>query len=89
MEKKFLHMCEVCGKTEMLTAKEAFDQGWDYPPNIGKFGVISPRTCGNCSITDTLYWGVITGDKLCIHHMETLERILREPDDLNLEGENE
>ena len=39
-----LHICEVCGRTEVLTPQEAFDKGWDYPPMMGSFGVVSPRT---------------------------------------------
>ena len=54
----FWHYCEVCGKKEFITAKEAFDKGWDYPPNIGHFGMLSPRTCGDCGIQDTLFFKV-------------------------------
>ena len=32
MDKKLIHICEVCGKTEILTPEEAFNEGWDYPP---------------------------------------------------------
>ena len=39
-----LHICEVCGRTEVLTPQEAFDKGWDYPPMMGSFGDVSPRT---------------------------------------------
>ena len=56
----FWHYCEVCGKKELLTADEAHKQGWDYPPKIGKFGILSPRTCGNCQLKDTLFWKVTT-----------------------------
>ena len=27
MEKKLIHICEVCGKTEILTPEEAFNDG--------------------------------------------------------------
>lgn len=54
----FWHYCEVCGKKEYVTAQEAFDNGWDYPPNIGQFGLLSPRTCGDCRMQDTLWWHV-------------------------------
>ena len=56
----FWHYCEVCGKKELLTADEAHKLGWDYPPKIGKFGILSPRTCGNCQLKDTLFWKVTT-----------------------------
>ncbi len=29
---KLLHVCESCGKTEVMTPEEAFEAGWDYPP---------------------------------------------------------
>lgn len=32
MDKKLIHICEVCGKTVILTLEEAFNEGWDYPP---------------------------------------------------------
>lgn len=49
----FWHFCEVCGKKEFITAQEAFDNGWTYPPTIGDFGLLSQRTCGcgNCTST--------------------------------------
>lgn len=53
---KFPHTCEVCGKEELLTSDESYSQGWDYPPNMGAWKVVSPRTCGNCGINDTLWW---------------------------------
>lgn len=30
------------------------------PPRMGDFGIISPRTCENCTIDTTLYWKLIT-----------------------------
>lgn len=60
----FWHYCEVCGKKEFITAQEAFDSGWDYPPNMGHFGLLGPRTCGNCFIIDTLFWKVNTDKKM-------------------------
>lgn len=58
----FEHRCEVCGTTALLTPDEAFDSGWDYPPRMGMWGVISPRTCGHCSIADTLWWAIQQGE---------------------------
>lgn len=52
----FWHYCEVCGKKEYITAEQAFTNGWDYPPYIGVFGVLSQRTCGDCPITSTLWF---------------------------------
>lgn len=56
----FWHYCEVCGKKAYITAQDAFDAGWDYPPNMGSFGLLGPRTCGDCLLKDTLYWRVNT-----------------------------
>lgn len=81
---KLRHICEVCGKEEILTPDEAFDNGWDYPPNMGAFGVLSPRTCGNCAINQTLWWKFTTNqitniDDLSEKDKETLNRIQNEP----------
>lgn len=81
---KLMHVCEVCGKTEILTPDEAFEAGWDYPPRMGSFGVISPRTCGDCTIDRTLYWALMAGgiknrEALSETQKETLDRILNEP----------
>lgn len=92
--KPFLHICECCGKREILTSKEAFEQGWDYPGEGGlfpetAFRTAGPRTCGSCPITETLWWQLAVNKKkiheLSDHHRETLARILQEPDiyDLN------
>ena len=75
------YLCETCGKEEELTEQEAFDQGWDYPPFIGEWGVVSPRTCGSCGIDTTAWWQLINGVKaseLSEKHKATLDRILRE-----------
>lgn len=80
---KLWHVCEVCGKKELLTPEEAFEQGWDYPPKMGTFGIISPRTCGNCSMRNTVWWKLkcqnIQPQQLSNKDKETLNRILNEP----------
>jgi hypothetical protein len=77
------HICEVCGKEEILTPEEGFDEGWDYPPRMGEFKTVSPRTCGNCSINGTLWWVMsMEGkqiDDLNEKQLQTLKRILQEP----------
>lgn len=60
---KFPHLCEVCGKDELLTSEEAFDQGWDYPPRMGVWRVVSPRTCSGCLIDQTLWWALAVEKK--------------------------
>ncbi len=88
----FWHYCEVCGKEEYITAQEAFEGGWDYPPHIGKFGLLGPRTCGACFLEDTLYWRVNTEEKVPIpvvverlltpKERVTWQRIKAEPESL-------
>lgn len=77
------HVCEVCGREELLTPEEAYQQGWDYPPKMGAFGVVSPRTCGSCGIQGTLWWFLAVDkgnpDDMSESQRETLLRILCEP----------
>ena len=94
----FLHICECCGKTEILTSKEAFDLGWDYPGEGGlfpetAFGIVGPRTCGTCPMTGTLWWEIVCNKKqiheLSDKHKETLLRILQEPSIYDIKQEKE
>ena len=86
----FWHYCEVCGKKDFITAKEALDAGLDYPPHFGGFGLLGPRTCGKCSLKDTLFWKVHTELPLPIVINEQLtpeekiiwQRIKAEPESL-------
>lgn len=80
---KLIHICEVCGRQEIMTPEEAFDAGWDYPPQMGEFGVISARTCPNCGINKTV-WFALTVEKKSIDELtpkqvEVLDRIQKEP----------
>ncbi len=91
MNGKLLHVCEVCGRTEILTPQEAFDMGWDYPPTMGSFGIISPRTCPDCMMMDTV-WASITlkgikPDDLSDHQKQTIMRIVREPQSILVDKE--
>jgi len=76
----FEHWCEVCGQTAILTSNGAFAAGWDFPPRMGAWGVISPRTCGSCPITATVWWAVVvdglTMDMLSAVQRRVLGRIL-------------
>jgi hypothetical protein len=74
------YICEVCGLEEELTEQEAYHGGWDYPPFIGVWGVVSPRTCPNCPLDKTAYWAILTGDgsRLSEKHMATINRIIEE-----------
>lgn len=81
---KYKHICEVCGCSEILTPEEAFQAGWDYPPRMGFFGVLSPRTCPDCSLMDTVWAALVLKgmgpDDLTDAQKETLLRIVNEPD---------
>ena len=86
-EQKYIHICEVCGKVKLLTPEQAFDEGWDYPPKMGAFGILSPRTCGDCAMTDTLWWAIQNGaiksyDDLSEKQRALLERIGNEPESI-------
>ncbi|OME71505.1 hypothetical protein BSK65_10720 [Paenibacillus odorifer] len=77
------HVCEVCQKEDILSADQSFIEGWDYRPKIGSYGVVSPRTCGSCSIVGSLWWAMTIErkqiDDLSERQLETLNRILNEP----------
>lgn len=81
-DETFRYECEVCGRVEVLTEVDAFDTGWDYPPFIGQWGVVSPRTCGgaDCGIDKTAYWAVMAGNELTEQQARTITRILEEVD---------
>lgn len=85
----FWHYCETCGEKVFCTAQEAYDTGWDYPPRIGKFGLLGPRTCGNCGLADTLFWKVqqqsiplVIEGNLTKNELVTWQRIKNEPESL-------
>lgn len=78
------HICEGCGRTEVLEPAEAYRAGWDYPPGMGAFGVLSPRTCPDCDITTTLYWRILNNDMkmptdLSEGEIALIERVNNEP----------
>lgn len=79
------YVCEVCDKAERLTEEDAFNAGWDYPPFMGAWGVVSPRTCGECSIIHTVWFALMVdrlqpGD-LTVKHIGTIARILAEKEE--------
>ena len=86
MDKKLIHICEVCGKRETLTPEEAFNEGWDYPPRMGGFGIVGPRTCGDCPINLTVWWALVSEKKsvseLSQQQKETIKRIQGEPESI-------
>ena len=60
---KIKYVCEVCGKTEIMTPEEAYQEGWDYPPFMGSYGVVSARTCPRCPMMKTASQKVKCGMK--------------------------
>jgi len=85
----FWHYCEVCGTKVFCTAQEAYDAGWNYPPQIGHFKLLGPRNCGKCSITDTLFlkvqkqkFPIVIEKTLTEEEMKTWNRIKNEPESL-------
>lgn len=85
-KRPFWHYCECCGKKSFITADQAFNEGWDYPPQIGSFGLLGPRTCGDCEITSTLYWKIhqqalpiVIENSLSDKDLITWKRIKAEP----------
>lgn len=77
------HVCEVCGADQMLDTDVAYHAGWDYPPKMGKFGVIGRLTCRSCSVNRTAWWDIAiegyTLDMLSPTQRTAIERIQREP----------
>lgn len=92
LPERYWHICNGCQKKEILSSKEAFEQGWDFPgpdgiykhsKNYG-FREIAPRTCGDCLImSDKLYWDLVTrpedASAILEREKSTVERILDEP----------
>ena len=85
----FWHYCEVCGTKVFCTAQEAYDAGWNYPPQIGHFKLLGPRNCGKCSITDTLFlkvqkqkFPIVIEKTLTEEELKTWNRIKNEPESL-------
>ncbi|MGX7031138.1 hypothetical protein [Vagococcus zengguangii] len=92
---KLRYICENCGKIGLYhNAEEAHEEGWDYPPKIGEYGVIGPRTCGECGIDTTLYWAIITDEikelsQMTLKQKATFNRILHEPASIIISDLNE
>lgn len=80
---KLRHICEICGREEVLDSDEAFELGWDYPPRSCSFGTVAARTCPNCTIEKTVWWALAMEGKsledLSKRQIEVLTRINNEP----------
>lgn len=86
---KLRHICEVCGVEENLTPEDAFEAGWDYPPRMGVFGIVSARTCPNCPINKTVWWAIITDEHAVLdeRQIEIVKRIQAEPESIRVSDE--
>lgn len=86
-----VHLCEICGKRELLTPEAGYEAGWDMAPYMYPFRTISPRTCGQCSIKDTAWWAVAVEGKgladLTEKQAKAVRRILAEPESLLSQGD--
>lgn len=78
----FEHVGEACGASGRFTPDEAWAAGWDYPPRVGAFGVIAPRTCGDGDAKNTVWWQLVIlrvpVEQLEERRLATAERIVRE-----------
>ena len=83
------YTCEVCGRTEILTEEEAYRKGWDYPPFMGTYGVVSPRTCPDCMMMDTAWAAMMiqhkTYSELTDRQREAIKRIKGELGNMEVE----
>lgn len=79
MSDKILHWCEVCDTEAELTSDEGYEQGWDFPPKMGAWAVVSPRTCPNCTIDKTAWFAAMNQKlELTAKHLQTIKRIGKE-----------
>ncbi len=90
---RFHHVCEVCGRDEVLAPDEAHAAGWDYPPRMGVFGLVSPRVCPKCPMAQTVWWAVTvdgyTAEMLTDRQRAAVERMLAEPESLAVAPEED
>ena len=80
-EAAFVHECEVCGLKVLLTPEISYSLGWDYPPRMGTWGIVTPRTCGNCGIEGTAWFALAALktpiEELSDRQLETIHRIIK------------
>jgi len=88
---RFHHICEICGLDEILTPDEAFEAGWNYPPRMGHFGIISDRLCPKCHSLETIWWLLMmenrTADVLTERQRAAVDLMMAEPESLMLTPE--
>lgn len=86
---KMKYICEICGKTEIMTPEEAYQEGWDYPPFMGSYRMVSARTCPSCPMLETAWAALVIEKKtyaeLTDKQKETIKRIQGEPGNMIVE----
>lgn len=83
---KYKLICEGCGREQIYdNLEDAHNDGWDYPPYIGEFGILTPRTCPDCDMTKTVWFKLQNSDRINIHDLKVIERIKNEPESLYVE----
>jgi hypothetical protein len=86
------HLCEVCGRDEILTPAVAYERGWDYPPRMGQFGIVGPRTCGSCPMSETVWAALMlhgrSQEDLTEKQLDVVARILAEPMSIEVDRED-
>lgn len=64
LPERYWHICDACGKRELLSSKEAFERGWKYPGPDGAYRDVIlygfarkrlPRMCKSCSDSGRMY----------------------------------
>lgn len=59
----FEHHCTICGhRGDLLPEDGAYEPGWDAPPRIGIWGLLTPRTCPGCGTRGTLTLALVAED---------------------------
>ena len=92
IKKKYKYICETCGKEQIYNSPEdAYKDGWDIPPYMGMYKILSPRTCPDCTIDTTVWWKVQMSafDNLNSHDLEIIARIKQEPEIFEIEIDEE
>ena len=73
----YRYICENCGRIGIYeNPKQAFKEGWDYPPSMYHYKMISPRTCPNCGIETTLFWAISTAEVKKFEDMSVKQKLV-------------
>ena len=64
-------------KTAGLTLEEAYESGWDYPPFMSTYGVISVRTCPDCHVMETAWAALMLRKVPCEELTDSQKEVVR------------